>query len=489
MSERHTKRAAAPSPLIWIVEDDRSIRFVLEHALADAGIQTRSFADAESALVAAQEPAIEMPDAVFTDVRMPGMDGLSFLSALKSRANAAELPVVVMSAYTDLSSTVAAFDGGAFDFLPKPFDLSQALDLAKRALSNSVVKAQTEAPKRVDASVDAGELIGQTPAMQEVFRAIGKLSKSQLSVLITGETGTGKELIARALHRHSLRHRGPFVAINTAAIAADLLESELFGHEQGAFTGASRRHVGRFEQANGGTLFLDEIGDMPMPMQSKLLRVLAEGEFFPVGARTLKKCDVRVLTATHRDLSLLVASGEFRADLLHRLNVIQLRLPPLRERLQDLPALCTRFLQVAAEESGSSVKRLSPAAALSLAQYHFPGNVRELRNLCQRLAALAPGDVILESDLALPEPVCLPRDALLETRSDGSSIHANDDWLSALRAHCMRRLQQGDKQFYRDLEHDFERTVLSAALDACQQERKLAAETLGVGRNAFARKL
>jgi two-component system, NtrC family, nitrogen regulation response regulator GlnG len=466
-------------PLIWIVEDDRSIRFVLEHAFADAGLGARSFADAESALVAAQVATFcELPHVVFTDVRMPGMDGLSFLTALRVHESAKDLPVIVMSAYTDLSSTVAAFDGGAFDFLAKPFDLSHALDLAQRALRYRGESAS--ANELAPSIVHADALIGQTPAMQEVFRAIGKLSKSQLSVLITGETGTGKELIARALHQHSPRAKGPFVAINTAAIAPDLLESELFGHEQGAFTGALKRHVGRFEQAYGGTLFLDEIGDMPMAMQSKLLRVLAEGEYFPVGARALKKCDVRVLSATHRNLNQLVERGEFRADLLHRLNVIQLQLPPLRDRPQDIPALSARFLLEAATEAGTVSKRFSPAALLALAQYAFPGNVRELRNLCHRVAVLAPGDVILESDLGKLKEL---------GEVAGAAEAAELSWQHALGKRCEALLIDASGDVYRRLFDEFEQVVFESALLHTQGERKLAAEKLGVGRNAFARKL
>lgn len=464
--------------MLWILDDDRSIRFVLEHAFADAGIAVRGFASAESALEAVRMGTL--PHCIFTDVRMPGrsgdgMDGLSFLRQLRAEPGCTNLPVVVMSAYSDLSSTVAAFDVGAFDFLAKPFDIDQAVELAQRAL-----RQQSAVPAVGHAVPSLEHLIGQTPAMQEIFRAIGKLSRGQLSVLITGETGTGKELIARALHQHSPRASGPFVAINTAAIAPELLESELFGHEQGAFTGALRRHSGRFEQAAGGTLFLDEIGDMPASMQAKLLRVLAEGEYFPVGARAMKHCDVRILAATHQDLDARVASGDFRADLLHRLNVVQLRLPPLRERRGDIPALAERFLAQAATENGDAPKQLSPQAQLLLQQREFTGNVRELKNLCQRLAALAPGDLILASDL----------DTLGE-RPFERSIEPDGQagWIEPLNQAVHEALSRGKVNIYSELVEQFEQTVLQAALAYCQDQRHIAAQRLGVGRNVFARKL
>ena len=461
--------------MLWIVDDDRSIRFVLEHAFADAGIAVRGFASAESAMEALGLGPL--PACIFTDVRMPGrsgegMDGLSFLRTLRGENQTAQIPVVVMSAYSDLSSTVAAFDVGAFDFLAKPFDIDQAVELARRALRQNSASASTG--HAVSPSLE--HLIGQTPAMQEIFRAIGKLSRGQLSVLITGETGTGKELIARALHQHSPRASGPFVAINTAAIAPELLESELFGHEQGAFTGALRRHSGRFEQAAGGTLFLDEIGDMPASMQAKLLRVLAEGEYFPVGARAMKHCDVRILAATHQDLDARVASGDFRADLLHRLNVVQLRLPPLRERRGDIPALAEKFLIEAASENGEAPKRLSPEAQLALQKREFTGNIRELKNLCQRLAALAPGDLILASDM--------------ETLSERTQESvASVPWTELLGHAVQDALVNGKTDIFAEFSQQFEHTVLQTSLEFCAGQRQIAAQRLGVGRNLFARKL
>ena len=459
--------------MLWIVDDDRSIRFVLEHAFADAGFTVRGFASAESALEELRRH--DPPACIFTDVRMPGsagngMDGLSFLRTLRSEAAFAQLPVVVMSAFSDLSSTVAAFDVGAFDFLAKPFDIDQAVELGRRALR------QNSALPTEQLSVPSLEhLIGQTPAMQEIFRAIGKLSRGQLSVLITGETGTGKELIARALHQHSPRASGPFVAINTAAIAPELLESELFGHEQGAFTGALRRHSGRFEQAAGGTLFLDEIGDMPASMQAKLLRVLAEGEYFPVGARAMKHCDVRILAATHQDLEARVASGDFRADLLHRLNVVQLRLPPLRERRGDIPALAEKFLLEAASENGEAPKRLSADAQAALQKREFTGNVRELKNLCQRLAALAPGDLIFASDM--------------NSLNIGSAEPGSTVWQELLEKAVREALATGKADIFAEFSEQFEQTLLQTSLDYCDGQRQIAAQRLGVGRNVFARKL
>ena len=383
--------STADTRRIWVVDDDRSVRFVLATALRDAGYTVDGFDSAAAALQALG--ARGAPDLLFTDVRMPGDDGLVLLRKLK--ATHPDLPVIVMSAYTDIASTAGAFRGGAWEFLSKPFDLDHAVALAERALPRRAAVAE-RAATRVQAP--AGEplagnaLIGAAPAMRALFRNIGRLAQAPLSVLVTGETGTGKELVARALHRESPRASRPFVALNTAAIPAELLESELFGHEAGAFTGATRRHVGRFEQADGGTLFLDEIGDTPMPLQVRLLRVLAEGEFFRVGGRELIRVDVRVIAATHQPLQRLVDEGRFRADLMHRLDVVRLQLPPLRERRDDVPALATRFLADAATSLGTTAKRLAPAVLARLQAHDWPGNVRELENLCWRLAALAPDD-------------------------------------------------------------------------------------------------
>jgi two-component system nitrogen regulation response regulator GlnG len=455
---------------IWIVDDDRSVRFVLATALREAGYDVDGFGNAADALDALH--ARGAPDLVFTDVRMPGDDGLHLLQQLK--AARPQLPVVVMSAYTDIASTAGAFRGGAHEFLSKPFDLDDAVALAARALPPSN-GGGVEAARAPIAQAD-DLLVGDTPAMRTLFRSIGRLAQAPLSVLITGETGTGKELVARALHRESPRARRPFVALNTAAIPAELLESELFGHEAGAFTGANKRHVGRFEQADGGTLFLDEIGDMPLPLQTRLLRVLAEGEFFRVGGRELIRVDVRVVAATHQALEQLVADGRFRADLLHRLDVVRLQLPPLRERREDIPALAERFLAAAARRLGTPAKRLSKPALERLRAHDWPGNVRELENLCWRLAALAPGDSIGVADLG-PLAAAMP------------AVPAASGWEAALAAWARARLAEGAEGMHADAVARLERVLLEAALDASGGHRGEAAAKLGLGRNTVTRKL
>ncbi len=460
--------AAMPTPArLWIIDDDRAVRFVLAEALRDAGYAVSAFEGAKQALAALDdEPA---PDLVFTDVRMPEMDGLAFLDALKARRPA--LPVVVMSAYTDVASTAGAFRGGAHEFLSKPFDLDEAVALAQRALPGH---AAEPAPPPAAATAGDDELVGDTPAMRELFRAIGRLAQAPLSVLVTGETGTGKELVARALHRESPRARQPYVALNTAAIPAELLESELFGHEAGAFTGAHKRHVGRFEQADGGTLFLDEIGDMPAALQTRLLRVLAEGEFFRVGGRELIRVDVRVIAATHQDLAQKVRDGSFRADLLHRLDVVRLQLPPLRERKADVPTLATRFLAQASKKFGTPPKRFHAEALKRLQQHDWPGNVRELQNLCWRLAALAPGDVIGPRELG---------DVLRPAASE------RPDWRRQLAADARAALERGDGDVHATLRAQFDHTLLDTALEHTGGHRQQAAAALGLGRNTLTRKL
>ena len=458
---------------IWIVDDDRAVRFVLATALREAGHAVEGFENARDALDALHtRPA---PDLLFTDVRMPGEDGLALLEKLKHARPA--LPVIVMSAYTDVASTAGAFRGGAYEFLSKPFDLDAAVALAARALPDA--DARGAEPDVVPAAPvpdsDNTALIGDTPAMRALFRSIGRLAQAPLSVLVTGETGTGKELVARALHRESPRAQRPFVALNTAAIPADLLESELFGHEAGAFTGATRRHVGRFEQADGGTLFLDEIGDMPLPLQTRLLRVLAEGEFFRVGGRELIRVDVRVIAATHQHLEQLVAEGRFRADLLHRLDVVRLRLPPLRERRDDVPALAERFLANAARRLGAPAKRFAKPALERLRAHDWPGNVRELENLCWRLAALAPGETIGAAEL---DAAFVP-----------AATATTDTWEVALSAWARERLAAGDTGVHADALVRLERVLFDAALAHTGGHRSQAAARLGLGRNTLTRKL
>jgi len=452
---------------VWVVDDDRSVRFVLAEALRDAGYRVQAFDSARSALDALASEAA--PDLVFTDVRMPGVDGLAFLDGLKARHP--QLPVIVMSAYTDIASTAGAFRGGAHEFLSKPFDLDDAVALAARALPESASAQALPADTNIN-----HELLGDTPAMRELFRAIGRLAQAPLGVLITGETGTGKELVARALHRESPRGRKPFVALNTAAIPAELLESELFGHEAGAFTGANKRHIGRFEQADGGILFLDEIGDMPALLQTRLLRVLAEGEFFRVGGRELIRVDVRVIAATHQNLDALVRDSRFRADLLHRLDVVRLALPPLRERKADIPLLARRFLAEAAAKLGTPAKRLPADALKRLEQYDWPGNIRELENLCWRLAALAPGETITVKDLK----------ALF--RSTSAAI-AGADWTRSLAMAVDAALSGDETDIHARFRERFDQVLLQAALEHTGGHRQQAAQKLGLGRNTVTRKL
>lgn len=469
--------AAPNAQRIWVVDDDRSVRFVLATALRDAGYAVDGFDSAASALQALSARGASAPDLIFTDVRMPGDDGLTLLDKLKLAHP--QLPVIVMSAYTDIASTAGAFRGGAHEFLSKPFDLDAAVALAARTLPDV---AASRAPEPVSESPAPGtgstELIGDTPAMRALFRAIGRLAQAPLSVLITGETGTGKELVANALHRESPRASAPFIALNTAAIPSELLESELFGHEAGAFTGAQRRHIGRFEQADGGTLFLDEIGDMPLPLQTRLLRVLAEGEFFRVGGRELIRVDVRVVAATHQNLEALVAEGRFRADLLHRLDVVRLQLPPLRERRDDVAQLAENFLAIASRKLGAPAKRFAAPALEALRAYDWPGNVRELENVCWRLAAMAPGETITAFDLqgALSAGVVVPAPQTME-------------WHQAFAVWAHARLDAGAEGLHAEARELFDRTLLEVALRFTNGRRAEAASKLGVGRNTVTRKL
>ncbi|WP_374248303.1 nitrogen regulation protein NR(I) [Thermomonas sp.] len=463
----------ADAAQVWVVDDDRSVRFVLAAALGEAGFRVTAFADAGEVLAALA--AGRAPDLLLTDVRMPGDSGLVLLDRLKEALP--RLPVIVMSAHTDVASTAGAFRGGAQEFLSKPFDLDAAVALVHRTLparhAMPVAAPAAAPPEPLPA------LVGQAPAMRELFRAIGRLAQVPLSVLITGETGTGKELVARALHRESPRAARPFVALNTAAIPAELLESELFGHEAGAFTGATKRQLGRFEQANGGTLFLDEIGDMPAALQTRLLRVLAEGEFFRVGGRELIRVDVRVIAATHQPLEALVEQGRFRADLLHRLDVVRLRLPPLRQRREDIPQLAAHFLAHAARRLRSPVKKLSAAALERLQAQPWPGNVRELENVCWRLAALAPGDTIGAADLSLAFPDADVAD----------TARTPTDWTQALADWARAQLAAGATDLHVQAREQLDRSLLDVALEHCDGHRSEAASLLGLSRNTVTRKL
>jgi two-component system, NtrC family, nitrogen regulation response regulator GlnG len=454
---------------VWIVDDDRSIRWVIEKALSREGIAYNSFSSAQEALDALSDGA---PEVLVSDIRMPGRSGLELLQAVKSRHPA--VPVIVMTAYSDLDSAVAAFQGGAYEYLPKPFDIDQAVGLIRRALGERKKDAEAAQPL-----VEAREILGQAPAMQEVFRAIGRLSQSSATVLITGESGTGKELVARALHRHSARAQQPFIAINTAAMPKDLLESELFGHERGSFTGAQQQRRGRFEQAEGGTLFLDEIGDMPAELQTRLLRVLSDGTFYRVGGHQQLKANVRVIAATHQDLENRVREGTFREDLYHRLNVIRLRLPSLRERAEDIPLLTKHFLAQSARQLGVEAKRIADEALAHLARLEFPGNVRQLENLCHWLTVMAPGQVIDFGNLP-PE--------LRAQFADDAAASASD-WVSALEQEAERRLARGDTGILDTLGRQFERALIIKALARTGGRRIDAANLLGMGRNTITRKI
>jgi len=449
---------------VWIIDDDRSIRWVFEKALTRENIAFKTFPGATEALTALAHSA---PQVVVSDIRMPGGSGLDLLNKIKQQHPL--LPVIVMTAYSDLESAVAAFQGGAFEYLPKPFDVDHAVELIRRALDESVRQDDaTEAPESTP------EILGQAPAMQEVFRAIGRLAQSHATVMITGESGTGKELVARALHRHSPRAAKPFIAINTAAIPKDLLESELFGHERGAFTGAQAMRRGRFEQADGGTLFLDEIGDMPADLQTRLLRVLSDGQFYRVGGHQPIKVNVRVIAATHQDLEARVRQGLFREDLFHRLNVIRLRLPPLRERREDIPLLAKHFLLKSSHELGVEAKRLSEVTLKYLAAQDFPGNVRQLENLCHWLTVMAPGQNI---DIADLPP---------EMRSASPN---EQSWATVLGREVELALNRGESGIIDGLTRDFEKTLITKALAHTGGRRIEAANLLGLGRNTLTRKI
>ena len=453
---------------VWIVDDDKSIRWVLEKTLSREQLPFKSFASASEAL-SQLDLGTEPPQVLVSDIRMPGESGLVLLKKIKERYPS--LPVIIMTAYSDLDSAVAAFQGGAFEYLPKPFDVDQALELIRRAMDESMHQG--------GASGEIGlvpEILGQAPAMQEVFRAIGRLSQSSATVMITGESGSGKELVARAVHRHSPRSDKPFIAINTAAIPKDLLESELFGHERGAFTGAAVQRRGRFEQAEGGTLFLDEIGDMPSELQTRLLRVLSDGNYYRVGGHSPLKANVRIIAATHQNLESRVKDGLFREDLFHRLNVIRVRLPSLRERREDVPILARHFLQKSAQELGVEAKRFSDATLKYLATLDFPGNVRQLENICHWLTVMAPGQQV---DLA---------DLPVELRELAPLVEASD-WESGLAMEVDRMLMTSEAQVHEKLINGFERVLILRALAHTGGRRIEAAQALGIGRNTITRKI
>jgi two-component system nitrogen regulation response regulator GlnG len=453
----------------WVVDDDDSVRWVLEKALSSAAMDVRCFDAPAGALEAL---ATEQPDVLITDIRMPGMDGFAFTRKLEMLN--ISLPIIVITAHTDLDNAVAAYQAGAFEYLPKPFDIDEAVSLVRRAALVDGVQDDNQilVPK------DLSGMVGQAPAMQEVFRTIGRLSRSSMTVLVTGESGTGKELVARALHEHSQRINKPFVALNTTAIASELLESELFGHERGAFTGADRRRIGRFEQADGGTLFLDEIGDMSVDLQTRLLRVLAEGEFYRVGGQQAIHVDVRIIAATNQDLTKAVEEGRFREDLYHRLNVMRINTPPLRERAEDIPDLLAHYFAKASEELGIEPKSIATAAMEKLQRFSWPGNVRQLVNATRRLMVTAPGNEIRLEDIPA------------EYGGGKSEAVGGADWTVALGLWAAAQLDTDLSQSLLDIaQPDFERALITAALHRSRGRKQEAARLLGWGRNTLARKL
>jgi len=490
---------------IWIVDDDESIRWVLEKALARENFTTRSFSNVRDALAALE---FDSPQVLVSDIRMPGGSGLDLLSRVREKFPG--LPVIIITAFSDLDSAVAAFQGGAFEYLAKPFDIDKAVELIRRAVDESLRGEHADEER----STETPEMLGHAPAMQDMFRAIGRLSNSSATVMITGESGTGKELVARALHRHSPRSAGPFIALNTAAIPKDLLESELFGHERGAFTGAQAMRQGRFEQAENGTLFLDEIGDMPFDLQTRLLRVLSDGQFYRVGGHNPLRVNVRVIAATHQNLEQRVRQGLFREDLYHRLNVIRLRLPALRERSEDIPLLTKHFLQKSARELGVEAKRVTDETLAYIASLGFPGNVRQLENLCNWLTVMAPAQTIeikdLPPDLQHAASANLsmthsdtdgtsdPRHAASNAASAASAGNAADaaravasagNWEAVLRGEVAKLLRDSSPEVMDAMMRRFEAAVIREALDFTRGRKVEAAERLGIGRNTITRKI
>jgi two-component system nitrogen regulation response regulator GlnG len=453
-------------PHIWVVEDDQAICFVLQRALRRSGYEVRCF---DSVMSVSKALDSAKPQAILTDIRLPDADGLTVLDRLHQLD--LDIPVIAMTAYSDLDQTVKAFQKGVFDYLPKPFDLDQVISVVARAVTPG-----SAAPERASES-EGSQLLGESPAMQEVFRTIGRLSRSDISVMITGETGSGKEVVARVLHVHSPRSDRPFVALNTAAVPAELLESELFGHERGAFTGAHARREGRFEEATGGTLFLDEIGDMPIALQTRLLRILADGDFYRVGGRDLLHADVRIIAATHQDLEVKVRDGSFREDLYHRLNVIHIALPPLRERREDIGLLARRFLQQAARELGLEEKHLRQDALRAMEQFSWPGNVRQLLNVCRQLSVMAPAEEIFPEDLPA------------ELVGAAAAPNHAGEWPEELRRWARAELHTGGDNLVGRAQAELERVLIDCALEQTGGQRIRAAELLGLGRNTLTRKL
>ena len=461
---------------IWIVDDDSSIRWVLDKALKSQQFDTTAFADAAALL---RQLEFSQPDIIISDIRMPEMTGLELMQQVHS--DFPELPIIIMTAHSDLDSAVNAYQSGAFEYLPKPFDIDDAVSLATRAVNHA--KEQSKNRRKKNKPVAVTEIIGEAPAMQEVFRAIGRLSRSSISVLINGESGTGKELVAQALHKHSPRVNNEFIALNMAAIPKDLIESELFGHEKGAFTGASGVRSGRFEQANGGTLFLDEIGDMPIDIQTRLLRVLSDGQFYRVGGHAPVSVDVRIIAATHQDLEQRVADGSFREDLFHRLNVIRIHIPSLNERREDIPQLANHFLVRAGKELGVATKILSNEAQTFLSNHHWSGNVRQLENICRWLTVMASGQEIFIADL--PPEITAEQTAMQRH----TAVTAKGDWRTQLKSWTAQQLASGQRDILAEAMPDFERIMLQTALEYTQGHKQDAAKLLGWGRNTLTRKL
>ncbi|MFQ6276152.1 nitrogen regulation protein NR(I) [Acinetobacter johnsonii] len=469
---------------IWVIDDDRAMRWVLEKTFKEEGFDVTSFEEAQSAL---DQLSLDAPDVILTDIRMPGIDGLTFLAKVK--ANYPDLPVIIMTAHSDLESAVSSYQTGAFEYLPKPFDIDEALALVNRAILHITKMQQQESAKTIP-PIQSTEIIGESPAMQEVFRAIGRLSQSHITVLINGESGTGKELVAHALHRHSPRSSKPFIALNMAAIPKDLIETELFGHEKGAFTGANTQRQGRFEQANGGTLFLDEIGDMPFETQTRLLRVLADGEFYRVGGHIPVKVDVRIVAATHQDLEKLVHDGRFREDLYHRLNVIRIHIPKLAHRSEDIPMLAQHFLARAGKELGVSPKILRPETQEYMQQLPWQGNVRQLENTCRWLTVMITGREVYPEDL----PSELKQIPITRSGEDAQSVQNLDriavhHWDELLGQWAVQKLKNGEMKILDIATPMFERTLIIAALQQTRGRKRHAAELLGWGRNTLTRKL